>query len=306
MTRSVRLLFLLASSCPSCTRLLALGITMSPGGHYQTNNVASRFAAAQRGHAPQPQAAADNSYDDFLAGERAHGRRRTSIASRALATTADGGTGPCVCSWAGMAALAARAPMTARAALSNAAGAIAHGPITARTAMRKTLMVVLRREMLPGGRCGGGGRRSLARRHGNGRDSLQSGAISGVLGKTMTATAKTKAKSGAAFGPISGTLGSRAGWAMENGRGSIEGSGTFRVSGNARAYLVQDHAHSGGWDGHRYVRFDLSTSPLRFTLDLSNVPCGCLACVYLVAAADPSNGKSQYCDMAENVAPGAL
>ena len=37
---------------------------------------------------------------------------------------------------------------------------------------------------------------------------------------------------------------------------------------------------------------------------LSNVPCGCLACVYLVAMNDPGGGASNYCDMAENVKPG--
>ncbi len=34
------------------------------------------------------------------------------------------------------------------------------------------------------------------------------------------------------------------------------------------------------------------------------MPCGCLACVYLVAMPDPAKGDDGYCDMAENVRPG--
>ena len=49
---------------------------------------------------------------------------------------------------------------------------------------------------------------------------------------------------------------------------------------------------------------DLAKKPLAFQLDLSNVPCGCLACIYLVKMADPGPGTSNYCDMAENVRPG--
>ena len=68
--------------------------------------------------------------------------------------------------------------------------------------------------------------------------------------------------------------------------------------------LVEDMSAGSDWGDHRYVRSDLHQSPLKFTLDLSAVNCGCLACVYLVAMEDPSRGRSNYCDMAENVAPG--
>ena len=283
---------------------------MSPGGHYQTNNVASRFAAAQRGHAPQPQAAADNSYDDFLAGERAHTAGGVSLINRVSRARNDGGwgsTGPCVCSWAGDDRSGCTGADDGSRCFKQCCGCDCawtdHGANCDADDFDGTYCAG---KCCPEAAAAAAAAARAPVATATGATAFNRARYGGVLGKTMTATAKTKAKSGAAFGPISGTLGSRAGWAMENGRGSIEGSGTFRVSGNARAYLVQDHAHSGGWDGHRYVRFDLSTSPLRFTLDLSNVPCGCLACVYLVAAADPSNGKSQYCDMAENVAPGAL
>jgi hypothetical protein len=52
---------------------------------------------------------------------------------------------------------------------------------------------------------------------------------------------------------------------------------------------VQDSLQTR-WAAHQYMRMDLSRSPLSFTLDLSGVPCGCLACVYLVAMADPTDG----------------
>ncbi len=55
---------------------------------------------------------------------------------------------------------------------------------------------------------------------------------------------------------------------------------------------------------HRYARFDLHESSLDLTIDLSGVPCGCLACVYLVTPEDPDVTGSNYCDMAENVRPG--
>mmetsp|Transcript_69117 Transcript_69117/g.114902 ORF Transcript_69117/g.114902 Transcript_69117/m.114902 type:complete len:523 (+) Transcript_69117:12-1580(+) len=80
-------------------------------------------------------------------------------------------------------------------------------------------------------------------------------------------------------------------------------SGALRIEGWMRAYLIKDHGKEH-WRAHKYVRFDLRASPLQFTMDLSQVPCGCLACVYFVAMKEPSENTSNYCDMAENVAPG--
>ena len=84
----------------------------------------------------------------------------------------------------------------------------------------------------------------------------------------------------------------------------IVNEGSLRVNGDTRAYLVQNIEAGDNWGDHRYVRSNMMTTPLKFTIDLSNVDCGCLACVYLVAMRDPSAGSSNYCDMAENVAPG--
>ena len=88
-----------------------------------------------------------------------------------------------------------------------------------------------------------------------------------------------------AFGPIARTGGITgfvenapvAGIAMQYGTGGIE-DGAFRISGDARAYLVRNHG-AEKWVDHSYVRLNLVAHPLTFSLDLSRVPCGCLACI---------------------------
>lgn len=88
----------------------------------------------------------------------------------------------------------------------------------------------------------------------------------------------------ASFGPIgmsggiTGRVGNapNAGIAMEYGTASVE-DGAFRITGDARAYLVRDH-NARRWEENTYVRLDMS-STLTFSLDLSGVPCGCLACI---------------------------
>ena len=81
----------------------------------------------------------------------------------------------------------------------------------------------------------------------------------------------------------------------------MDEKGTLTVGpGDTRVYLVKDHTRLG-WSQHEYVRLDLQRNPLTYTLDLSNVPCGCLACVYMVAMDDSDVRRgSNYCDMAEN------
>lgn len=80
-------------------------------------------------------------------------------------------------------------------------------------------------------------------------------------------------------------------------------NGALRVQGDSRVYLVQDYLQTQ-WENHKYMRLDLRRDPLAFELDLSSVPCGCLACVYMVKMADPTADGSSYCDMAENTRPG--
>ena len=95
-----------------------------------------------------------------------------------------------------------------------------------------------------------------------------------------------------------------AGWVADNEKGTYEiSNGVFKVRGDSRAYLVEDYRQTS-WSDHKYVRLDLQEAPLTYTVDLSNVGCGCLACVYMVAMPDPYGAQSNYCDMAENVAPG--
>lgn len=81
----------------------------------------------------------------------------------------------------------------------------------------------------------------------------------------------------AAVGPIPQIGAPNAGWVVDGGGAYEASQGALRISGNARTFLVQDAAATT-WAKHKYMRVDLSSSPLRFTLDLSNVPCGCLAC----------------------------
>ena len=69
--------------------------------------------------------------------------------------------------------------------------------------------------------------------------------------------------------------------------------GTLYLNGDNRVYLVQDYMQES-WEKHKYIRIDLQANTLSFTLDLSNVPCGCLACVYMVAMKDPMPGSNSY------------
>ena len=95
-----------------------------------------------------------------------------------------------------------------------------------------------------------------------------------------------------AVGPVAAGRG----WAVDHGYPLFDDD-VLTMRGDSRLYLVEDHTRSS-WDEHKYARVDLRQNPLIYTLDLSGVPCGCLACVYLVAMADPSGGGSNYCDSA--------
>ena len=96
---------------------------------------------------------------------------------------------------------------------------------------------------------------------------------------------------GMAQGPVT-SLTPGAGWALDHGAGVRFLGDSLTVTGEARAYLVQDSSKTE-WSRHKYMRFNLE-DPLTFELDVSKVPCGCLACVYLTAMPDPTFGKSNY------------
>jgi hypothetical protein len=110
-----------------------------------------------------------------------------------------------------------------------------------------------------------------------------------------------------AHGPLAGAEAENpyTGWVVDHFTGTSPSvrDGVLRITGNARSYLVKDF-RTRTWRSHEYVRIDLNKESLRFTIDLSEVPCGCLACVYLVTMGDPTVDQSNYCDAAENVHPG--
>lgn len=107
------------------------------------------------------------------------------------------------------------------------------------------------------------------------------------------------------YGPLAGADGAHpnAGWVAEFGGFQVQ-DGTLTVRGNSRGYLVQDFSAGLTWEDHKYIRLNPQVEPLRFELDLSGVPCGCLACVYMIKMKDPSEDGPNYCDMAENIIPG--
>jgi len=98
-----------------------------------------------------------------------------------------------------------------------------------------------------------------------------------------------RAASELAVGPVGG---GSMGWAVDHATypPRVDG-GALTVRGDARVYLVQDHAAGTTWGAHKYVRLDLRRE-LRFNLDLSQVPCGCLACVCSGPAAGPPSSDS--------------
>ncbi|KAL1526510.1 hypothetical protein AB1Y20_015220 [Prymnesium parvum] len=75
--------------------------------------------------------------------------------------------------------------------------------------------------------------------------------------------------------------------------------GVLSVTGNNRVYLVEDEwtADHFDWKEVRYKMLRLAGKTLSFTVDLSNVGCGCDASVYLVGMQQPSLLGSNYCDI---------
>ncbi|KAL1515100.1 hypothetical protein AB1Y20_004163 [Prymnesium parvum] len=111
------------------------------------------------------------------------------------------------------------------------------------------------------------------------------------------------------YGPVP-SAGATVGWVTDHAKNAAPSVskgpgplGVLTVTGDTRMYLVNDYDNRE-WQDLTYVRFDLRKNPLVVSVDLSHVPCGCVACVYLVAMRDPDPSGSQYCDMAENVGVG--
>jgi len=67
------------------------------------------------------------------------------------------------------------------------------------------------------------------------------------------------------------------------------------LSGGNGAYLVQNAGISDWW-GAKYFKLNLLGKEFSYTVDLSNMGCGCVACVYFVAMANPGP-NTNYCDI---------
>lgn len=88
------------------------------------------------------------------------------------------------------------------------------------------------------------------------------------------------------------------GFLVEYGNGWTE-DGKFSLKGGSRMYLAQDWAAPDWWAA-KYQRFNLLGKWMTWTVDLSNVGCGVIACLYFSAMQDPGPGPN-YCD----ITPGA-
>lgn len=71
----------------------------------------------------------------------------------------------------------------------------------------------------------------------------------------------------------------------------------FAVQGNNRLFAVRDYVWAHKWSDVNYRKLDLLGKALSFTVDLSEVPCGCNAAIYLVQMDAPVGERSNYCDI---------
>jgi len=72
--------------------------------------------------------------------------------------------------------------------------------------------------------------------------------------------------------------------------------GDIKLSKGTRGYLI-DNVDETSWSDVQYKKLDLLGKTLSFSVDLSTVPCGCNAAVYLVAMTAPESDSSGYCDI---------
>lgn len=232
--------------------------------------VQHHFTPPPRPHAtPSHGAAADHSYDDFLAGEREHS---SFVAPRAR--HGDGGwgsTGPCQCAWAGEDRSGCEGKndgsrcfnecCACQCAWTGADKENCEGGFDASYCFGQCCPQQAAAATTAAARAAAAPSQHVtalnAARYGGVTSALHQAKLDYAAkhadaGLPTAVPTSRGAASGAAYGPVSGTVGGGAGWAIENGHGELAGSGGFRVVGNTRAYLVEQHAASS-WDAHRYV-----------------------------------------------------
>ena len=86
-----------------------------------------------------------------------------------------------------------------------------------------------------------------------------------------------------------------AGFAAAYGTATVGSSGSLSLVGNSRAYLVEDMARGGM--GSAYKRLNLLGKRLRFTADVSQVPCSTIAAFYFVSMDAAAISPGGYCDI---------
>ena len=116
----------------------------------------------------------------------------------------------------------------------------------------------------------------------------------------MSLLAHTALLAQQAFGPLEGVGTALAGWAVDDPdrhrpKPPVVDGDTLRLFGDTRVYLVADHTQSE-WSDHEYIHMLHDGREMSFTLDLSRVPCGCIATVYLVQMDRPGLTDANYCD----------
>jgi len=88
-------------------------------------------------------------------------------------------------------------------------------------------------------------------------------------------------------------------WASGTLTGSSNaGQSTITLQGDSRAYLIGSHENGSlRWADLKYAKLKLLNKTLRWTVDVSNVGCGCNAALYLVAMSSPLPSEANYCDI---------
>ena len=86
-------------------------------------------------------------------------------------------------------------------------------------------------------------------------------------------------------------------WSSKRVRAFDRGRGAAIIGGSRAFYSKAVLGTHNSWDAVQYEKLFLLGRSLSFTVDLSEVGCGCNAAVYLVQMTKPSRTGSTYCDI---------